>query len=465
MAPIGLMVGFGVVGSVEKSNLGMTPRGEGRPGADSAAPATVHPLADSASPLTTIDSTVNYVPVGSVDPGRGIDHIALANDTGATTGGAAASADTDHPSIDHVLASGTPADTVATGDASAGDAHQLDTLLGPSSVDGIAVRSLGDFDHNHSSAFGGPATGWSPDTDGSNHSTALPTEIAFNHPHLLPTLDIAGGSQGAAAQIAYDQAWLNDMQANLADGLAGETNTTTQAGGTATPTLGTLPTPTDLSPIAVAENASPIWNVHATSGHSINPAPLTGSGAAGIDSGDSGLFTMITSAATDQITNGTGFATIDLNGAQIVTASLASPPALGDTAAGALAQTTFVLDAGETGGTVPLVHIQNFDPAHDLIDIVANLPGLGSTASTSGPNENVFTLTNDAAAQSYAGANAAILVVGSGANADVFYYNPHDASYGNQAHAYQIAEVANTSADAAAGKVAFIHTPTAHGAG
>ena len=299
----------------------------------------------------------------------------------------------------------------------------------------------------------------------------MPTEIAFNHPHLLPTLETGGGSQGAATQIAYDQAWLNDMQANLAEGLAGGTSATNQAGGAAIPTIGTLLSPTDLSPIAVAENASPMWNVHAPANHPTIFITVTdlGSGFIEGDSGGVEASLISFSGTSDLSISGTGFATLDLNGAlnggQIFTASLSLPSALGDIPVGAPAQTTFVLDAGETSGTIPLVHIQNFNAAYDVIDIVADLPGLGATATASGPNENVFTLSNDAAAQSYAGTNAAILVVGSGANADLFYYNPHDANHGNQAHAYQIAEVANTSAADAAGKVAFVHTPSAHGVG
>jgi hypothetical protein len=471
-----------VVGSVEKLNPGVMPRGDVRPGAESSAPAAAHPLADPASPLVTVDGTVNYVPVGSVDSGRGVDHIAMVDDAGAPEHGGGSNAASDHTSIDHAAALGLSADGTgavqsvawdgSTPAASAdpiatGNAHRLDALLGPSSVDGIAVRSLGDFDHNHSNAFGGPATGWASDNNGPNHSTALPTEIAFNHPHPLPALDISGGGQSAAAQIAYDQAWLNDMQANLAEGLSDGTSVTGKWNGIATPALGTLPTPTDLSPTAVTENASPLWNVHAPASHSINsatPVELGGGGAAGSDFGFAeGL---VGYSGTFNLTiGGTGLATLDpsgaLNGAQLVTVSLASPPALGDTLAGAPTQTTFVLDAGETNGTIPLVHIQNFNPAHDVIDIVSDLPGLGTTAITSGPNENVFTLTNDAAAQNYAGANAAILVVGSGSNADVYYYTPHDANFGNQAHAYQIAEVAHTSAADAAGKVAFVHLPSA----
>jgi len=124
--------------------------------------------------------------------------------------------------------------------------------------------------------------------------------------------------------------------------------------------------------------------------------------------------------------------------------------------AGTSESNTFVLNGGTGGGTSTLVHIENFNPAHDTIDLPASIyAGLGTAPVVSGPNANVLVLANDAAASAYNGTNAAILVVGSGSNADLFYYTPHDANHGNQAHAYQLATVVGSSASDAASHVSF----------
>ncbi len=104
------------------------------------------------------------------------------------------------------------------------------------------------------------------------------------------------------------------------------------------------------------------------------------------------------------------------------------------------ATTTFVL-GDAPASTVPH-SVTNFNIAHDTLDLPGATYGFNSLI-TSGAGENVFVLANDAAAAAYTGAGNAILVVGgSSANtADVYFYQAHDPSYSNQAHAYQLANV------------------------
>jgi len=122
---------------------------------------------------------------------------------------------------------------------------------------------------------------------------------------------------------------------------------------------------------------------------------------------------------------------------------------------------TFILNSGIGAGTAAHVEIQNFNPAHDTLLLPAALyAGLGPDPVLAGVDGNVFVMPDQAAADRHDGAGAAVLIVGSGANADLFYYNPHDPHYGDQAHAYQLATISGVSPTDAAGHILFSNPQT-----
>ena len=117
---------------------------------------------------------------------------------------------------------------------------------------------------------------------------------------------------------------------------------------------------------------------------------------------------------------------------------------------------TFILNGGIGEGSASLVEIQNFNPAHDTLLLPAALyAGLGPDPVLSGADGNVLVMQDQAAAASHDGEGAAVLIVGSGANADLYYYNPHDPYFDHQAHAYQLATIAGVSPSDAAGHILF----------
>jgi hypothetical protein len=123
---------------------------------------------------------------------------------------------------------------------------------------------------------------------------------------------------------------------------------------------------------------------------------------------------------------------------------------------GAAEANTFILNGGIGAGTAAHVEIQNFNPAHDTLLLPAALyAGLGPQPVLAGLDGNVVVMPDQAAAADHDGSAAAVLIVGSGANADLYYYNPHDPYYGDQAHAYQLATIAGVSPTDAAGHILF----------
>ena len=116
---------------------------------------------------------------------------------------------------------------------------------------------------------------------------------------------------------------------------------------------------------------------------------------------------------------------------------------------------TFILNGGVANGAAPLVEIQNFNPAHDTLLLPAALyAGLGGAPSP-GPDGNVMVLNDAGAAASHEGVSPAVMIVGSGAGADLYYYNPHDPNFDFQAHAYQLATIAGVSPHDALGQIQF----------
>jgi Ca2+-binding RTX toxin-like protein len=119
---------------------------------------------------------------------------------------------------------------------------------------------------------------------------------------------------------------------------------------------------------------------------------------------------------------------------------------------------TFILNAGVGAGEAPLVEIQNFNPAHDTLLLPAALyAGLGQQPLAGG---NLLLLADHDAASRHAGADAAVMIVGSGSNADLYYYNPHDPYFDYQAHAYQLATIAGVSPADALAHIQFSNPQT-----
>ena len=121
---------------------------------------------------------------------------------------------------------------------------------------------------------------------------------------------------------------------------------------------------------------------------------------------------------------------------------------------------TFILNGGVGSGEAPLVEIQNFNPAHDTLLLPAALyAGLGSEPQA-GPRGNLLIMPDHESAASHAGPEAAVMIVGSGSNADLYYYNPHDPHFDYQAHAYQLATIAGVSPFDALGHIQFSNPQT-----
>jgi len=111
-----------------------------------------------------------------------------------------------------------PDDSSQSDASNAGD-DDLTALLGPRSVDGIAVQTLGGFDHNHSAVFGGQ-----------EHYVPPPSYVAQTNiviPEFLPSPPESWESShfgvvSARAEIAYDQAWLNSQDQSIITGFYDE---------------------------------------------------------------------------------------------------------------------------------------------------------------------------------------------------------------------------------------------------
>jgi hypothetical protein len=130
---------------------------------------------------------------------------------------------------------------------------------------------------------------------------------------------------------------------------------------------------------------------------------------------------------------------------------------------GSTSSNAFVLNQG-TSGSAP-VQVYHFNPDYDLLDLPSSkYAGLGTTAIGSGSHENVYILAdaaNSSAAQSevtaFGTANptkAAILVVGAGSDAQVWYHNSSNQSY-------QLANVVGVDAHSLENHIAFASTQTA----
>ena len=194
--------------------------------------------------------------------------------------------------------------------------------------------------------------------------------------------------------------------------------------------------------------------------HAFNPPLTVGAGTIVLDAG-SGPEVLVGSVEASTIWLNHGHGMEEYSGGQGVNLLVSGNYAgtlIGGT--GQAETNTFILNAGIDGGAAPLVAIHNFNPAHDTVLLPAAL-----YAGLEGSTGNLLVMSDTSAAASHHGADAAVLVVGSGAGADLYYYNPHDPNFDYQAHAYQLATIAGVSPADAASHILFSNPQAVTGDG
>ena len=420
-----------------------------------------------------------------------------------------------------------PDDSSQSDASNAGD-DDLTALLGPRSVDGIAVQTLGGFDHNHSAVFGGQ-----------DHYVPPPSYVALTN---IPIPEFTAGppeswesshygAVSARAEIAYDQAWLNNEQATLGigfydEGQAAAGSATGDASGAEAFDVAGYRIPDAIDHELSSTGSQWVFQAGSATASLANDGSGYGATGSGFESFGGGFDSLMVGNGGADLSFGHGFndvivsagsnefeylafgdasvspaysfgvtatlGSVDLavtmgdtlhlptgfgigaytapafalgtDGSVVLNAEGLGPETLsggnavlalsysygspGETVTGGgttnvLAQgdfndtlfggtgasdtNTFILNGGAGVGDRPhSATIENFNAAHDVIEIPAALyTDLGLMPITTGAGQNLFVLANDAAAQSYAGANAALLVVGSGQNADIYYYDPN----------------------------------------
>jgi len=214
------------------------------------------------------------------------------------------------------------------------------------------------------------------------------------------------------------------------------------------------------------ESSYPDAHRAAEDDHAFNPPLTVGAGTIVLDAG-SGPEVLVGSAEASTIWLNHGQGMEEYSGGQGVNLLVSGNYAgtlIGGT--GQAEINTFILNAGIDGGAAPLVAIHNFNPAHDTVLLPAALyAGLGEHPVLDGSAGTLLVMNDPQAAASHEGAGAAVLVVGSGAGADLYYYNPHDPNFDYQAHAYQLATIAGVSPADAASHILFSNPQAAIGDG
>ncbi len=435
--------------------------------------------------VAVVQAAANFATDSVAGSGEGLDQIALPDHAAAPVFGAldpsaqpAASLDpstapvvvamADGPQLDPdapfqvAMSDALPGSSNADGNDLPGDALSVSALVGNgdqigfatySPVDEVAIRTIGNFDHNQSMVFDGAADGWPPPAlPGTPPPLGAGTDIVVRELVVPPSplSEFQHGHSSPGAEIAYDFAWLSAQESNLITGFVGE-GAPSQFGsaGSDTIDLGAGGTAGAVTVLAGVEGVvSPVY------GYYYGGVTVVGSHGSILIERSNGTTTFSGSDQIQLVTvDNQTVTTGGSSGANFLFAGGTNDTLIGGTAA--TDTNTFVLNGGENTYPSP-AFIQNFNPAHDVIDIPSEIYfNSAMTPSASGPNQNVFVLADDAAATSFNGSNAAILVAGSGKNVDIFYYSPDDFLYGNQPHAYQLVTVAGTNPADVASHLSF----------